>query len=125
MPMKIRKLPQKRVSEQKKYGQDAKRKFRATKKWKEFRDYMRNKQKVDPITGQKLTRCANLHHLNMHEEFYEDISNEENFVFLNQATHDTIHFFFLKSKPTEWRKRLLRLIPYLKKMEKLMVENEV
>ena len=121
--MKIRKLPQKRVSVQKKYGQDAKRKFRATKKWKEFRDYMRKKQKVDPITGQKLTRMANLHHLNMNEEFYEDISDEDNFVFLNQATHDTIHFFFLKSKPTEWRKRLLRLIPYLKKMEKLMTAN--
>jgi hypothetical protein len=105
-----------------KYDQSAKRRFRASKIWKEFRDRIRKKQVVDPVTGQKLTRLANLHHLDLHEENYENISNEENFVFLNQATHKTIHFFFLKSKPREWRKRLLRLIPYLKKMEKL---NEV
>ena len=44
-------------------NQKMKGKFRGSKEWKEFRAYMRDKQKVDPITGAKLTRMANLHHL--------------------------------------------------------------
>lgn len=113
------KRPQKRVSVQKNdsYDQKAKRRFRASKKWKDFRDHMREKQKVDPVTGQKLTRLANLHHKNLYGN-YEDISNEDDFVFLNCATHDCVHYLFLKSKPREWRNRLMKLIPILEYMEK-------
>jgi hypothetical protein len=100
-----------------KYDQSAKRRFRASKRWKEFRDRIRKKQVVDPVTGQKLTRLANLHHLNMYGD-YEDLRHEEDFVFLNQATHEVIHFFFLKSRPREWRRRILKLIPYLRQMER-------
>ena len=99
--------------------QKAKQKFRATKKWKDFRDKIRKKQINDPVTGQKLTRLAHLHHCDLDENHYEDLSNEDNFVFLNQATHKCIHWLFLKSKPKEWRNRIQKLIPILEKMEEL------
>lgn len=101
------------------YTQKDKTKFRATKKWKEFRDRKRKEQKVDPITGAKLTRMANLHHLDLNEEHYEDLSDESHFVFLNQAMHKVVHALFLKSKPREWRKRVLALIKILKEMENI------
>lgn len=107
------------------YTQKNKTKFRASKKWKEFRDKKRKEQKVDPITGAKLTRMANLHHLDLNEEHYEDLSDESHFVFLNQAMHKTVHALFLKSKPREWRKRVLALIKILKEMENINSrENE-
>lgn len=62
---------------------------------------------------------ANLHHMNLDESQYEDISNEDNFVFLNQATHKVVHYLFLKSKPTEWRKRITELTKILERMEEL------
>lgn len=106
-----------------KNNQSKKTKFRATKKWKEFRNHMRELQKTDPVTGQKLSKLFNLHHLDLNEEHYEDISNEDNFICLNQKTHACVHFFFSKSKPKQWRERLKRIIPILKKMEKLMTAN--
>lgn len=118
------KRAQKHVSERKKalYDQSAKRRFRSTKKWKDFRDKIRKQQVVDPVTGQKLTRMANLHHKDMYGD-YEDLSNEDKFVFLNQATHDCVHFLFLKSRPHEWRNRLKKIIPILEEMESYAVEN--
>lgn len=100
-------------------NQKWKTKFRASKKWKDFRDRMREKQKVDPVTGAKLTRCANLHHkvLTDEESVYTDISDEDNFVFVNQMTHKVIHFLFSKSKPGEWRSRIARLVEILEDME--------
>lgn len=103
----------------KKNNQKWKNKFRSSKAWKEFRTKLRHTQKVDPITGQKLTRLANLHHCDLNESHYEDLSNEDNFVFLNQMSHKVVHFFFLKSKPSEWRNRIKNIIPILEKMEAL------
>lgn len=100
--------------------QKEKTKFRSTKKWKSFRDRMRDKQdKKDPVTGQKLTRMANLHHKDLDESHYEDLSDEDNFVFVNQITHKVIHWFFSKSKPKQWRERWERLRPILEDMERL------
>lgn len=98
-------------------NQKWKAKFRNSKKWKEFRKKMREKQKVDPITGQKLNRSANLHHMLLTDEesIYTDISNEDNFLFVNKFSHDCMHFFCRK----DWRKRLLNLIFYVKKMAKI------
>lgn len=97
-----------------------KAKFRRSKAWKEFRDKKRKEQKVDQITGAKLTRMANCHHCDLDESHYEDLSNEDNYVFLNQMSHKVVHFFFLKSKPSEWRNRIKNIIPILEKMEELM-----
>lgn len=100
-------------------NQKAKQKFRASKEWKNFRDRKRHEQKVDPVTGAKLTRMSNLHHKDLDESHYEDISNEDNFVFLNQMTHKVVHWFFSKSHPKQWRERLERLIPILEDMERI------
>ena len=102
-----------------KNNQKAKSKFRASKKWKDFRDKKRKEQKLDPVTGAKLTRQANLHHLDLDEAKYEDLSNEDNFIFLNQATHKVVHYFFLKSTPTEWRKRIEEITKILERMEEI------
>lgn len=95
--------------------QKKKQKFRASKEWKEFRNRIREKQINDPVTNTKLTRMANLHHCDMRDENYEDLSNEDNFVFLNQMTHKVIHFIYGK----DWRKRILALENLCIKMEEL------
>lgn len=100
-------------------NQKAKQKFRASKRWKEFRDRVRHEQINDPVTGAKLTRMAQLHHKDLNEEHYEDLSVRDNFVFLNRKTHDTVHFLFSKAHPKQWRKRILALIKILKQMEKI------
>ena len=93
-------------------------KFRSTKRWKEFRKQLMDKQRKDGITGNPLTPTANCHHCLLDYERYTEL-DEENFVMLNKESHDAVHFFFLKSKPREWRKRVLNLIKILKIMEKL------
>jgi hypothetical protein len=104
-----------------KYDQSDKKKFRAGLKWRAFRKKLKDKQKIDPVTGHKLTKMANCHHKDLYGD-YEDLSDESKFVFLNVATHDVVHFFFLRSKPREWRKRILRMIRILKEMEKYAEE---
>lgn len=99
--------------------QKDKQKFRASKKWKDFRDKKRKEQVKDPVTGAKLTRMSNLHHMDLDESHYEDISNEDNFVFLNHATHKVVHWFFSKAHPKQWRDRMEKLKVILEKMEEL------
>lgn len=99
--------------------QKDKTKFRSSKPWKDFRDKKRKEQEKDPVTGAKLTRMANLHHLDLNEEHYEDLSNEDNFVFLNQMTHKVVHWFFSKTNPKQWRDRMERLKPILEAMERI------
>lgn len=100
-------------------NQDWKKKFRYSKEWKEFRQKLIKKQKIDPITGAKLGKLANCHHCDLDEEHYKDISNPDNFVMLNKLSHDCVHFLFLKSKPKAWRERIKGLIKILEKMEEL------
>lgn len=116
-----RKLPRKRVSARKngKSTQAEKRKFRASKKWKEFRERLKEERKVCEITGAKLTKMWQLHHMDMSEENYQDITHEENYCALSWNMHKCVHYLFTKSKPREWRKRVMNLIRILKKMEKL------
>lgn len=74
--------------------QKAKRSFRSSKKWKEFRHKIYIKQDgVDPITQKKLYKGCNLHHrfVTASEEEYSDISNEDDFVMLNKSTHQILH----------------------------------
>lgn len=76
-------------------SQKKKRNFRQSKKWKELRHRIHVKQEGrDPITNKKLLKGANLHHKNLDEREYENLSNEEWFVYLNKATHDVVHFLY-------------------------------
>ena len=75
-------------------AKDVKAKFRQSKEWKEFRKRIFNKQDgKDIITGKKLYKGYNVHHLDMSEANYDKLI-EENFVALNKQTHETIHTLF-------------------------------
>ena len=101
------------------YNQKSKKKFRDTKRWKDFRRQMYEQSGREcAVTGNKLTRLWQLHHMDMAEEHYENLK-PENFVCLSWNMHKVVHALFVKSKPREWRKRVLNLIKILKKMEKL------
>lgn len=71
--------------------QNARSKFRASSKWKKFRSRLKSERKVDYITQKKLLKCWNLHHLDMRDENYQNLENEDNFVCLNKMMHEVVH----------------------------------
>lgn len=75
-------------------AKDIKSKFRASKEWKTFRIKVAEKQdKKDIITGKPLIKGYNCHHLDMSPENYDSLT-EENFIAVNKATHEALHFLF-------------------------------
>lgn len=83
--------------------QKMKRDWRKSKAWRDFRHIMNVLQKgLDPITGRKLSKGANLHHkiLTSEEEVYTDISNTDNYIMLQKTTHDVVHWCLSKIKMT-------------------------
>lgn len=83
--------------------QKKKRNFRNSKKWKEFRHKKHVEQKgLCYVTKKKLLKMANLHHKDLDEKHYEDISKPENFVFVNKSIHEVIHTLwrYYKDDPT-------------------------
>jgi hypothetical protein len=113
------KRAQKRPETRKKVTQKDKRRFRDSKKWKDFREHMKTLQnETCQITGAKLTKLWQLHHMDLDESNYENLI-DENFVCLSWNMHKVVHALFVKSKPKAWRSRVLNLIRILKKMEKL------
>ena len=74
--------------------QKAKKKFRQTKEWKNFRKLMFSKSgKVDRITLKPLRKNWQLHHLLLDETRYAEL-DEKNFVCLNNLTHKFIHWCY-------------------------------
>ena len=94
--------------------------FRKTLRWKLWRKFLITKQKVDPITGSKLTKGANCHHMDMREENYENL-DEKRFRMLNSKTHTMVHFFY---SMRDWRKALdeLRKILEFMDLEKMKID---
>ena len=75
--------------------QKARRKFRASKVWQDFRHEKNVEQNgLDPITRTKLTKTSNLHHrkLDLDEEDYKDVSNTSNFIYLLHDCHKVVHW---------------------------------
>lgn len=96
---------------------DKKAKFRNSKEWKEFRKKIYEKQNgKDIITGKKLYKCYNVHHLDMSAENYEKL-DEENFVALNKQMHEVVHTLFRYYKND--KTILSRLEQILEKMAEL------
>jgi hypothetical protein len=93
--------------------------FRKTPRWKFWRRFLIDKQKKDPITGSKLTKGANCHHMDMREENYENL-DEKRFRMLNKKSHDTVHFFFAMK---DWRAGVKALVEILEYMEKYNTDN--
>jgi len=71
--------------------QNQKSKFRSTSVWKKFRSRLKSERKVDYITQKKLLSGWNLHHCDLDESHYTDLSNEENYVCLNKMMHSVVH----------------------------------
>ena len=75
-------------------SRDVKAEFRKTKEWREFRKIIFDKQEgKDVITGKKLYKGYNVHHLDMSADNYDKLI-EENFIAVNKNTHETLHFLF-------------------------------
>lgn len=97
---------------------EKKNKFRASQKWKKFRKDLKKKQKVDPITGSKLTPRAVCHHRDLRPENYEMVS-EERQVMLNPQSHDLIHYVYGDgNKYYDWKERLENLRKLCEEMDK-------
>ena len=101
-----------------------KNKFRSSKTWKDFRDYLRKSQKTDPVTGSKLTRRATTHHLDLDINNYEKIS-EDRQVMLNPETHSVLHYFYGNEKNMhDWRSRIDKIVELCERMDKFNKENK-
>lgn len=99
--------------------QAKKTKFRASSRWIRFRKHMKSKQDGKCfVTGAKLTRTAALHHMSMDPDKYEDLSNEDNFVYLSLSSHRAVHWLWGNGN-NDWRGRLKALWKILYRMERI------
>lgn len=79
---------------------------------------MKRNQKIDPITGSRLTPRAVCHHLDLNAENYEKVS-EDRQIMLNSQSHDLLHYVYGDgNRRYNWRKRILNLIALCKRMDK-------
>ena len=101
-------------------NQKDKNKFRRSKKWTDFRKKLRKERKVDALTGKALTPRANLHHMDLDEDHYTNLTNEDNFLFLNTQSHEIIHFFYGHGKNRkDWRALIAKLVELLELHDKI------
>lgn len=80
--------------------QKRKTKFRASKKWKlkKLKEKTRAENK-DEITLKPLRKGWSLHHLDLNENHYEDLSKP--FLCCNNLTHKLIHWLYVYYKNDE------------------------
>ena len=64
--------------------------FRRTSVWKNFRNELKNERKIDALTGRKLTKTFNTHHMRFDSRLYTDL-DKEFFLVLNTQIHDWLH----------------------------------
>lgn len=84
-------------------AQKKKRAFRNSAKWKKFKHFKNVEQKgLCYITQKKILKGATLHHLDLDENNYSDISKPENFVYVNKSIHEVIHVIwrYYKNDPS-------------------------
>jgi hypothetical protein len=100
--------------------QKMKRNFRATKPWKNLKNKLKKERKVDELTGKPLRAGWNLHHIDLDDTHYKDISNENNFMCLNKQSHEFLHWFmrYALSDP-DIMKRLEEIIEEHKRINKM------
>ena len=102
--------------------QKAKRNFRQNKRWKIFKQEMKDRcGKVDAITQKKLYRTWQLHHRNLNEAEYENL-REDWFLPCNNLTHKFIHWlynYFVKDPAI-----IDRIKAEMEKMKEINLHNE-
>ena len=92
-----------------------KRSFRNSKKWKSFRHKcVVECGSKDIVTGKKLCKGFECHHMDLNPEHYENLDNKENFVCINKLTHKMLHWIYpyYKKDPEV----INRLVEVLKRM---------
>lgn len=97
-------------------SQKMKTTFRSSAKWKKFRSWIKKERRVDAVTGKPLLKGFNVHHCDLNEQHYTDISNPDNFECLNRTSHKVIHWLYRYSN---WRDVLFNIGRILEKMEKI------
>lgn len=104
-------------------AQKKKTKFRKSAKWLKFRHYINVKQRgLCYISHKKLLKGATLHHCDLNEKHYEDLSKPENFVFLNKSLHEVVHTLwrYYKDDPDV----ITRLVEVLERMKQINNNKE-
>lgn len=95
-----------------------KSKVRSRVSWKKLKEEYRKLQKNKcAVTDARLTKTAQLHHLDLDIAHYEDFASG-NFVLLSVTAHDFVHWLWGKGN-NNWRLRLQRISEILEKMEKI------
>lgn len=115
MPRYVINLPHDSITEHAK----KKNSVRQSSEWKELREEVKKSQRTDPLTGSRLTKDFNCHHMCMDPDRYSDL-NRENFVGLNKLSHTVIHFF---AEMKDWRAGVSKLTELLERMEELSDGN--
>lgn len=102
-------------------AQRKKRNFRGTKKWKCFRKKMKHVYGgVDYVTQKKLYKGWELHHMDLDETHYQDLSDIGHFMACNKKTHEFIHWAYEYYKND--RQFIKRFTDVLKKMKQINEE---
>lgn len=70
-----------------------KKTFRDSSTWKKFRHEMVVRDKVDYISGSRLLKGCQCHHLDLNPENYKNL-NPDNFIMLNRNTHTFLHWIW-------------------------------
>lgn len=96
---------------------EMKSKFLTSKIWKLFRKDVYDKQKgKDPLTGSKLVKRFNVHHLDLRSENYKNLDDIERFIGLNPKSHDAVHLIFnVYKKDHDVIKRLENIMKLMEK----------
>lgn len=72
-----------------------KQKWRTSKRWKEFRSYAKSFYKgIDIVTGSKLYKGWQLHHLDMSMANYTNTDNIRDYATVNRETHTALHWAY-------------------------------
>lgn len=86
--------------------------FRRTVTWMNFRKYLKEKRKVDELTGRKLTKTWNCHHQRFDSKLYTDL-DEKYFSCLNNQMHDLTHICISETiKNPDFMKKLTEFVEY-------------
>ncbi len=81
-------------------NQKTKTKIRNSSAWRKFRAEMYKRSNGrDAITGGKLRKGWQLHHLDLDIKNYAKINDPSHFVCLNKKTHDMLHFVYNTISP--------------------------
>lgn len=83
-----------------------KNKFRSTYIWKDFRNEIKKKRKVDALTGRKLTKTWNLHHIRTDSKLYTDL-DEKFYLAMNSQQHTVWHVIYEETRKNPQYIRIL------------------